>query len=201
MNRTTLLMLSLVCLSGCGSSGGNSLAMFGPNTIPPHPRQPGTDPYYTASTASPANNAGATASTAPQGTLPLAPIPSTESTAAAPSATANSNAPATTATNPIATSTAAAPRPSGEPPIRIIEGTSVVPSTTQPESETSQQPSTGVPGTSPSPLLRSSTTPKLERIPSSAFGKKTSSSGVAQATYEQPISQAGSSTDSSWQQR
>lgn len=193
MKRAIFLLLSLLCLSGCESPGGHSLAAFGPNTVPPPVRQPGTDPYYTASSAAPNQAAPTPLATASAPTATPSPN-SGESTGTAIPSTAK-------ATESIPTTLSAAARPSNEPPIRIMERSGALPSSSNPPAETSRLPSTS--GGSPSPLLRSSTTPKLQPIPSSAFGRKTTQSGqVAPASYEQPagISQT-SSADSNWRRR
>ena len=195
MSRATLLLLSLLCLSGCESPGGNSLAAFGPNTVPPPVRQPGTDPYYTASTAAPAPSAtpNLAATTSSDATQKSGGTPG--ETAAIPSTAAAAEKVG------VGAALSASTRPSNEPPIRIIERQGAVPGASSPPSETSRLPSTS--GSSPSPLLRSSTTPRLEPIPSSAFGKKTiQSSQVVPASYEQPVGQSTArDTDLQWRRR
>lgn len=188
MYRAIFLLLSLLCVSGCESAGGNSLAAFGPNTVPPAVRQPGADPYYSAASAPPSAAASSASSS-----------PSVASSSAPATLSESSSPPATIAsTNPSDSTTRAATVPSSEPPIRIIENGSSLPSTVSPADETSRLPSTST--TSPSPLQRTSVTPKLERIPSSAFGSKAKTRTVAPASYEQPLPQA-SNFDSDWRQR
>gem|GEM_PF-1975576 len=186
MYRATFLLLSLLCVSGCESPGGNSLAAFGPNTIPPAVRQPGSDPYYTASSAAPSTTKSAATNPVAGSTLGASPPTSTPP------------APATIAsTSKPDSATRAATVPSNEPPIRIIESGSSLPATMRPADETSRLPATST--TSPSPLQRTSVTPKLQPIPSSAFGGKAKSSTVMPASYEEASSTG--SMNNNWRQR
>ena len=175
MHRATIFLLGLLCLCGCESPGGNSLAAFGPNTIPPAARQPGSDPYYSAASAPPsANSAVASNSNGAPAASPQQPA-------------ANETPPAVTFGTTNGSSTAlSSTSTASEPPVRIIEREGSLPATNRQPAETSRLPATSVPAT-PSPLQRTSVTPNLQPIPSSAFGKKSNSRAVAPASYEQPL--------------
>lgn len=176
MTRFGLLLL-ILALSGCGGAGGNSLAAFGPNVIPPPGLQTRAgDPYYPAA-ASTATPAGAAAAPVPLVSLP--PDGAKAETA---------RIPTTTPSGPIA---------SGEQPIRIVEREGALPNSTRPPAETSRIPSTstqqGVPG-----LLRSSTTPQLRPVPTASAGH------VLPASYSEPVrspSEPQSVSSGEWRRR
>jgi hypothetical protein len=178
MHRALLIPLGLICLAGCESSGSNSLAAFGPNTVPPAVRQPGSDPYYSAGSNSDRTSPPDTlAGSATTGTSDLDPARAATRESPPPAIAPRSTIPGTMAGNSGST-------PSNEPPIRIVEREGALPATGRPSAETSRLPATQAPA--PSPLQRTGITPRLQPIPSSAFGKKAPSGSVVPASYERP---------------